>query len=90
MHLQQEFFDIEDDIRDILSHAWNSRKFVVYSFNLYGSYGSPFKGGQENAPQSIAHRRTKSSFKWFCREASKVVRSGCPVDFNALRHLELG
>src|ERR671938_543084 len=90
MHLEQEFLEVEDNVRYILSDPRNRGKFVIHSIDLNCGHSGPFKRGQENSPESISHCSAKSPLEWLRREAAIGISSGRPVDFNALRHLKLG
>ncbi len=58
MAFQNDLFQVQQDVEDIFTHPWNSRKLMGNPCNPDAGNGGPFKVGQQNPTQGISHRRT--------------------------------
>jgi hypothetical protein len=65
MHFNQDFFDVEDDIRHVLSHTGESGKFVEHPFDANGRNRGSLKRREKNPAQGVSDGDSESSFEGF-------------------------
>src|SRR6266852_4897464 len=63
VELDGHLLQVEDDIRGILDHAGDRRKFVQHAFDLHGGDGRAFDGTEQRATQRISYGRAPAALK---------------------------
>src|SRR6267154_4312711 len=63
VELDRHLLQVEDDVRGILDHAGDRRKFVQHTFDLYGGDGRAFNRTEQRATQRVSYRRAPAALK---------------------------
>src|ERR1700674_953980 len=63
VELDGHLLEVEDDVRGILDHAGERRKFVQHAFDLHGGDGRAFDRAEQRATQRVSYGRTPASLK---------------------------
>src|SRR6267154_4127754 len=63
VELDGHLLQVEDDVRGILDHARDRRKFVQHAFDLHGGDGRAFNRTEQRATQRISHGRAPAALK---------------------------
>src|SRR6266436_4633633 len=63
VELDGHLLQIEDDVRGILDHAGDRRKFVQHAFDLHRSDGRAFNRAEQRAAQRVSYGRTPAALK---------------------------
>src|SRR5260370_8371851 len=63
VELDRHLLQVEDDVRRMLDHAGDRRKFVQHAFDLHGSDGSALNGTEQRATQRVSYRRAPAALK---------------------------
>src|SRR2546430_2254091 len=63
VELDGHLLQVEDDVRGILDHTGDRRKFVQHAFDLDGGDGRAFDRAEQRATQRISYGRTPAAFK---------------------------
>ena len=74
--LEEDFFEVQHDVGDILDHAVNGGEFVLGAFDLDGGDGGAFQGGEEDAAQGVADGVAVAGFKRLGEELGVGVGGG--------------
>src|ERR1700674_1922094 len=63
VELDGHLLQVEDDVRGILDHAGDRRKFVQHAFDLHGGDSRAFDRTEQRATQRVSYGRTPASLK---------------------------
>src|SRR5882672_8645662 len=66
VELDGHLLQVEDDVRGILDHAGDRRKFVQHAFDLHGGDGRAFDRAEQRATQRVSYGRTPAALKRLC------------------------
>jgi len=70
MVFDNQRFDVQNDIRDILKNAGNRRKLVVRTTDLKLGHRTTFQAGKQNSAKAVTNRRTEAPLERFSCELS--------------------
>ena len=74
LHADNQLLDVQNNVGDILIHAWKTCERVRYTGDLHAGDGRAFKAGQENATKTVSDGGSKAALKWLSGETTK---GGC-------------
>src|SRR6267154_548990 len=80
VQLDRDLLDVEDNVRGVLVHPGNRRKFVQHSFDFDRGDGCAFNRTEQRAPQRVPYCGAPAALKW--------LRGKPPVLFG--QRLQLG
>ncbi len=63
VHPHGQLLDIQDDVDDVLTHAFERGELVHDTIDLDGRDGGALQGGQENAAERIAQRHAETALE---------------------------
>src|SRR6266436_4421990 len=63
VELDGHLLQVEDDVRGILDHARDRRKFVQHAFDLHGGDGRAFNRTEQRPTQRVSYGRAPAAFK---------------------------
>src|SRR5262245_29390719 len=62
--LDDEAFNVEDDVGNVFHDAGNRADLVLHAVNLHLSDRAAFHAGEQNSTQAVAHSHAEAPFKW--------------------------
>ena len=88
MGAKEHLLEVQDDVGDILDHAFDGGEFVLGAIDLDGGDGGAFQGGEEDAAQGVADGVAVAGFKRFGDEFGVGIGGGCVLFGQPLGHFK--
>lgn len=85
VHAHGQLLDIQNDVDDVFTDAFERGEFVHHAIDLDGGDGGALQRREENATQSVAERHAEAALERFGDDTGLASRIGAGFDLRLLR-----
>ena len=84
VHAQRQLLDVQDDVDDVLAHAFQRGELVHHAVDLHRGHGRALQRGQQHAAQAVAQRHAEAALERLGHQARLAAGVGAGLDLRLL------